>query len=445
MREFDFDKIQQYELLEEIGRGGMGAVYHAVVDNCHVALKVCNAEEFDAQKRFRREVRAMQKIHHDNVMPVLDANLENDPPYYVMPLAEMSVYDLIPELSKDHRKALDVFIQICYGVRAAHLVGECHRDIKPQNALVLSDARIVVSDFGLAKFLDRDSTMLTKTEMCVGTELYMAPEQIIPGGSRDANTLTDIFQLGKTLYHIYTGQYPAVLSEEHIPANLWYIIQKATKLKPEDRFSDVSELIDAINDYIASLDPLANPYEAFSLGISIVNDQLAMGHYQKSNVDKLISILLREEVKDDVFLDLFDKIPERILALYGREYSDQLIPLFQKYSSTLDLIVKNKSFDYAETVAKKMQSIVISTSNINLKAISIECILIAAVDLNRFRAMNVFNKIIVSISNADEAFVISNMLSKNITRYSRIFSQVGREQLHRTIQRQWDNAKSARI
>ena len=94
---------------------------------------------------------------------------------------------------------------------------------------------------------------------------------------------------------------------------------------------------------------------------------------------------------------------------------------------------------------KKMQSIVISTSNINLKAISIECILIAAVDLNRFRAMNVFNKIIVSISNADEAFVISNMLSKNITRYSRIFSQVGREQLHRTIQRQWDNAKSARI
>ena len=170
-----------------------------------------------------------------------------------------------------------------------------------------------------------------------------------------------------------------------------------------------------------------------------------MGHYQKSNVDKLISILLREEVKDDVFLDLFDKIPERILALYGREYSDQLIPLFQKYSSTLDLIVKNKSFDYAETVAKKMQSIVISTSNINLKAISVECILIAAVDLNRFRAMNVFNKIIVSISNADEAFVISNMLSKNITRYSRIFSQVVREQLHRTIQRQWDNVKSARI
>ena len=156
MKELVVDKIGEYEIVDEIGRGGMGVVYQAVSNSGEsVALKICGADTVDLVKRFKREVRAIQKIHHKNVMPVLYADLDSDPPYYVMPLAKQSVFDIIDELSSDHKKALEVFLQICYGVQAAHLAGECHRDIKPQNALIMPDESIVVSDFGLVKFFDK--------------------------------------------------------------------------------------------------------------------------------------------------------------------------------------------------------------------------------------------------------------------------------------------------
>lgn len=438
MKELVVDKIGEYEIVDEIGRGGMGVVYQAVSNSGEsVALKICGADTVDLVKRFKREVRAIQKIHHKNVMPVLYADLDSDPPYYVMPLAKQSVFDIIDELSSDHKKALEVFLQICYGVQAAHLAGECHRDIKPQNALIMPDESIVVSDFGLVKFFDRDTTLLTKTDMCIGTEMYMAPEQFLPGGSRDATSFTDIYQLGKNLYQLYTGRYPAVLTSDGIPANLWYIIQKATKQKPSERFSDVAELIDTVNEYIASLDPQSNPQESFYIELKNVNDQLSLGLYKKESVDRLINILMLDDVIDEMFLDLFDKLPEKILGLYAKEFPEKLLPLVQKHSKVLERNIANKHFDYAEIVASKMQIIYQSTTDLSLKSIALISVLIVAVDLNRFRAMNVFNCLLVSIQSNDEAFVISKALKENIDRYARIFNQVGKEQLHKLIQAQW--------
>lgn len=438
MKEITVDRIGEYAIVEEIGRGGMGVVYLAVSSSGDtVALKICGSDNYDLMKRFKREVRAIQKIHHQNVMPILFSDLDSDPPYYVMPLAKQSVFDIIDDLSKDHKKALEIFLQICYGIQAVHIAGECHRDIKPQNALIMNDNSIVVSDFGLVKFFDRDTTLLTKTDMCVGTEMYMAPEQFLPGGSRDATSFTDIYQLGKCLYQLYTGRYPAVLTSDGIPANLWYIIQKATKQKPSDRFSDVAELIDTINEYVASLDPRSNPQESFYIELKSVNDQLSLGMYNKESVDRLINILMLDDVVDEMFLDLFDKLPERILGLYAKEFPEKLLPLVQKHSKILESHVINKNFDYAEIVANKMQIVYQSTTDLNLKPIALISILIVAVDLNRFRAMNIFNRLLVSIQNGDEAFVISKALKENIDRYAMIYNQVGKEQLHKLIQAQW--------
>ena len=99
MKELVVDKIGEYEIVDEIGRGGMGVVYQAVSNSGEfVALKICGADTVDLVKRFKREVRAIQKIHHQNVMPVLYADLDSDPPYYVMPLAKQSVFDIIEVL-----------------------------------------------------------------------------------------------------------------------------------------------------------------------------------------------------------------------------------------------------------------------------------------------------------------------------------------------------------
>ena len=234
-----------------------------------------------------------------------------------------------------------------------------------------------------------------------------------------------------------TGRYPAVLTSDGIPANLWYIIQKATKQKPSDRFSDVAELIDTINEYVASLDPRSNPQESFYIELKSVNDQLSLGMYNKESVDRLINILMLDDVMDEMFLDLFDKLPERILGLYAKEFPEKLLPLVQKHSKILESHVINKNFDYAEIVANKMQIVYQSTIDLNLKPIALISILIVAVDLNRFRAMNIFNRLLVSIQNGDEAFVISKALKENIDRYARIYNQVGKEQLHKLIQAQW--------
>lgn len=135
MKDLNSDKLGVYEIIGEIGRGGMGVVYHAISDTQdEVAIKICGVDTEEGLRRFKREIRAISKIHHDNVMPIAFEDLENDPPYYVMPLAKESVNDILDELVKEHKKALDIFLQICYGIQAAHLAGECHRDIKPQNA-----------------------------------------------------------------------------------------------------------------------------------------------------------------------------------------------------------------------------------------------------------------------------------------------------------------------
>ena len=84
-----------------------------------------------------------------------------------------------------------------------------------------------------------------------------------------------------------------------------------------------------------------------------------------------------------------------------------------------------------------MQIIYQSTTDLSLKSIALISVLIVAVDLNRFRAMNIFNRLLVSVQSNDEAFVISNALKENVNRYARIFNQVGKEQLHKLIQAQW--------
>ena len=283
----------KYRVLGTIGKGGMGAVVR--VEDIRIrevyALKYCSEDESRLLKRFAREVRIMQVIQHPNVVPVLDANLDFRPPYFVMPLAEHSLEVEIDTLKGDEDEVLTAFEQVCLGVQAVHNSGCVHRDIKPLNALRFQDGTVAVSDLGLAKIDPRDTTTLTQTDVLVGTRAYCAPEQLMPGGSREADARTDVFQLGKTLYQLLTGEIPALMDLKRIPAGLAYIIRRATREDPADRYANLGELMDVLEYYRRSKDPMQNPREAFESLVEQAKALLAQDQYDLDNLRQMLTIL----------------------------------------------------------------------------------------------------------------------------------------------------------
>src|SRR5258707_4496012 len=129
----------RFEVVDEIGRGGMGVVLRARDQMCEdlVALKFCYETDEVSLRRFAREVRCMELIKHEHVMPVLYSNLAYDPPYFTMPIAISSLSSEIAAGMKEE-DALEAFKEICLGVQAIHNSNGTHRDIKPDNAMRLS-------------------------------------------------------------------------------------------------------------------------------------------------------------------------------------------------------------------------------------------------------------------------------------------------------------------
>jgi serine/threonine protein kinase len=190
--------------IREINRGGFGVVHEMRMPNRkHVARKsfdpqVRGQEEREKlQKRFAREVRIQSQIHHPNIMPILDHDLDASPPWFTMPLANQSFET---KLEEDRRqKVIDTkaWQDILAAVEELHRLGYVHRDLKPANILRLDD-RWVLSDFGLILPTARDTTILTSSLSAYGSHYYMAPEQA--HDFRNTPNEADIYALGCILH-----------------------------------------------------------------------------------------------------------------------------------------------------------------------------------------------------------------------------------------------------
>ncbi|MGH7128385.1 MAG: serine/threonine-protein kinase, partial [Planctomycetaceae bacterium] len=204
----------RYQLLELLGRGGMGAVFkaeHRLMQRC-VALKLIRkdlTEKADSLERFQREIRAAAKLGHPNIVAAYDAEQAGDVHFLVMEyVAGTSLDRLLAERGPlPVRDACDYVMQAAEGLQHAHERGMVHRDIKPQNLMLTPDGQVKILDFGLAYFVsEAGGEQLTALGSMMGTPDYMAPEQ-----ARDAHAAdirADIYSLGYTLYHLLTGQVP---------------------------------------------------------------------------------------------------------------------------------------------------------------------------------------------------------------------------------------------
>ncbi|MEE8171008.1 MAG: serine/threonine-protein kinase, partial [Phycisphaerae bacterium] len=206
-------QIQGYELLREIGRGGMGVVYKALQRSTQrvVALKLLlegSLASDSNRKRFEREIALAAQLRHPNIIPIYDSGVTDGRMFFAMEYVHgRPMHAHVTERRPSLEDKLRLFAQTCRAISHAHQRGVIHRDIKPSNILVDADGSPFVHDFGLAKAGSIQDVTLSMTAHLVGTPAYMSPEQVAgdPGG---IDTRTDIYSLGVILFELLTGEPP---------------------------------------------------------------------------------------------------------------------------------------------------------------------------------------------------------------------------------------------
>jgi serine/threonine protein kinase/Flp pilus assembly protein TadD len=201
-----------YELLEEIGRGGQGVVYRARQKSLNrpVALKVIGLGQWATKahlKRFRLEAEAAARLDHPCIVPIHEVGEREGCCYFSMNLVEGSQLDDVAKREPPPiRRTVELIAKLARAVHYAHEHGILHRDIKPGNILVDQKGEPHLTDFGLARLVETESTV-TRTKEVLGTPSYMAPEQAV-GEARKLTSATDVYGLGAVLYQLLTGQPP---------------------------------------------------------------------------------------------------------------------------------------------------------------------------------------------------------------------------------------------
>src|SRR5205809_2662342 len=201
-----------YEVLEEIGRGGQGVVFRARRKSLNriVALKVIGLGHWATEahlKRFRLEAEAAARLEHPGIVPIHEVGERDGSCYFSMKFVEGGQLDEVVRCTPmSIRQTAELIVKVARTVHYAHEHGILHRDIKPGDILLDAKGEPHLTDFGLARLVETESTV-TRTMEVLGTPSYMAPEQAV-GNNAAVSSLTDVYGLGAVLYQLLTGQPP---------------------------------------------------------------------------------------------------------------------------------------------------------------------------------------------------------------------------------------------
>jgi serine/threonine-protein kinase len=266
-------RIGRYELIERIGKGGMGVVYRArdTVLGRPVAVKmlVTDLEVSDeTRERFFREARSAGQLTHRNIITIYDFGEENGRAYIVMELLQgESLTGLMarePSLPLEQR--VDIMMRVCEGLGFAHTRSIVHRDVKPGNLFITTDGQLKILDFGVARIA---SSNLTRSGLIVGTPDYMSPEQV---QGKIVDQRSDIFSAGAVFYQVLTGRKPfaakglpmvlqKVVSEEppplrdvESPPELAAIVSRALEKDPSRRYQQMQDMVADLARFLQAYD-----------------------------------------------------------------------------------------------------------------------------------------------------------------------------------------------
>ena len=269
-------KLEKYEVLDEIGHGGMATVYRARDSSLDrfVALKVLHPHlqrTSEARARFTREAKSVAKLRHPHILEIYDYSGEASAETYIA--AELLTGPTVKDFVLEHKEvppeiAACVCVQLADALGEAHAKGVIHRDVKPENVLIHEDRCVKLTDFGIAHMVDTHT--FTATGQILGSPGHMAPEQV-EGGTCDVRS--DVFSLGTVLYFCATGRLPFVGRNPHhllklllegnypdplrlrptIGADLAGIIDKALARAPADRYQSAADMAEELRRFLGEM------------------------------------------------------------------------------------------------------------------------------------------------------------------------------------------------
>lgn len=355
-------QLGTYEILNQIGRGGMGVIYRARQRHSAriVALKRVLAQDADAPEvieRFRREAQAAASLDHPNILPIYEVSeTEDGLPYFSMKLAAGgSLRDVGPALRKDTRKCVALMIKVSRAVAHAHAQGILHRDLQPGNILLDVHGEPLVSDFGLAKWLTQTSD-LTRTLTAFGTPGYIAPEQT-EGPAGAVTAAADIYSLGAILFYLLANRPPFVGANAisvirqaadtsaptlravsiQVDRDLEIIVARCLERQPTNRYESASALADDMQRWLEGRPIVARPVRAperfvrwcrrepamaiaaaVCVALSIAVTALVMLRWGTAAPEKSVAVLPFENLSGQQDEFFTDGIQEEILTSLGK-------------------------------------------------------------------------------------------------------------------------------
>ncbi len=297
----------RYQIIKSIGEGGMANVYLAydtILDR-NVAVKVLRGDLSNDEKfvrRFQREALAASSLTHPNIVEVYDVGEDNGEYYIVMEYIEgKHLKDLLKKRGKlTLSEAVDIMLQITDGMSVAHDSYIIHRDIKPQNIMILENGLVKITDFGIAMAMN--ATQLTQTNSVMGSVHYLPPEQASGQGS---TLQSDIYSMGIVMYELITGELPfkgdnaVEIALKHlkepitdirdkipsVPNSIANIIKKATAKNPKNRYSDARVMHEDLKTCLDS---------------SRINEPIITFKYPENETDdtKIMKMVKKEKTKE---------------------------------------------------------------------------------------------------------------------------------------------------
>lgn len=260
------------KFVEDIGRGGLGIVRlyrHEKSGNPYAVKFMLEKWDDHLYKRFVQEIRLMTNLVHDNIMKILKYDVKNENPHYVMPYyRDGSLRDRLNDMKANGKvfsvqAATSIIYVLAEALSYAHQRGAIHRDFKPENIL-FNGREPILADWGIGKFIHRDSPVLTKTNGKLGTQPYCAPEQWSHGLS-DARS--DIYSMGLVYRELLTGKIDGTVSDLKIAA----IIRRMTTHAPEDRYQSMDQVLAELRNLhvVNETDPMDSFWSALgAIGIA---------------------------------------------------------------------------------------------------------------------------------------------------------------------------------
>ena len=433
--------MERFTIGPQIGQGGFCNIFLAnrESDGFECVIKQPKDDsDAEAIDRFRREVRITDGLAHKNIVMILGSNLESTSPWYAMPKATMTLDQLLQESHGE--ELIWIFEEISEAICYAHSEGIIHRDIKPSNILIYENEDnqrySCVADFGIGRFLSRDTVTLTRTDIIMGSLYYMAPEQ--ETNTRDVDERADIFSLGKILYAILTGELPRTpldFNQSSLPRRFVPLIQKATQSAPDARYQTVASLVDAFKD-------LNTPEVGFINSSEEVNALIANVESAGTDIPQLVSelagALYRNSGDSEMLTNVFPLIRGEVLRKLAIHEPNMLKLTLQIYD--VQVASDGLRFEYCDTVSDFYAELFNLVEDHEVRELILRRLPRLGYNHNRWRVGETFARLVTSLNDPALIFLVKEILEGDPASAAWCKTYINTAKCHAVIRQVLDSA-----